>query len=91
MLEIYVDGSAINNENPNVPTLGGVGVCIIYNGNKGSWRVEDSKVTGYYYTVSNDMLEAPVSGLDLGNDEQHSRTSRNIHGSETCKWSSDQQ
>ena len=27
MLEIYGDGSAINNENPNVPTLGGVGVA----------------------------------------------------------------
>ena len=66
MIEIYVDGSAINNENPNIPSLGGVGVCIIYNGNKGSWRVEDSKVTGYYYTVTNDMLEAPVSGLNLG-------------------------
>ena len=29
MIEIYVDGSAINNENPNKPTLGGVGVAII--------------------------------------------------------------
>jgi len=27
-IDIYVDGSAINNENPNVPTLGGVGVFI---------------------------------------------------------------
>lgn len=27
-IDIYVDGSAINNENPNVPTLGGVGVLI---------------------------------------------------------------
>lgn len=25
-IEYYVDGSAINNENPNVPTLGGIGV-----------------------------------------------------------------
>jgi len=25
-IEFYVDGSAINNENPNVPTLGGIGV-----------------------------------------------------------------
>lgn len=27
-IDIYVDGSAINNENPNVPTLGGVGVFV---------------------------------------------------------------
>ena len=66
MIEIYVDGSTINNENPNIPSLGGVGVCIIYNGNKESWRVEDSKVIGYYYTVTNDVLEAPGSGLNLG-------------------------
>ena len=66
MIEIYVDGSAINNENPNKPSLGGVGVCIIYNGKQESWRVEGSKVIGYYYTATDDMLEAPGSGLDLG-------------------------
>lgn len=66
MLEIYVDGSAINNENPKIPSLGGVGVCIIYNGKKESWRVEGSKVVGYYYTATDDVLEAPGSGLDLG-------------------------
>ena len=27
-IDIYVDGSAINNENPNVPTLGGVGIFV---------------------------------------------------------------
>ena len=47
MLEIYVDGSAINNENPNVPTLGGVGVAMI----------EDGNVTGVRVEVSNHILE----------------------------------
>jgi len=47
MLEIYVDGSAINNENPNVPTLGGVGVAMIEEGN----------VTGVRVEVSNHTLE----------------------------------
>jgi len=47
MLEIYVDGSAINNENPNVPTLGGVGVAMI----------EDGNVTGVKIEVSNHTLE----------------------------------
>tara|TARA_Y100000992_G_C21174205_1_gene447459 strand:+ start:54 stop:581 length:528 start_codon:yes stop_codon:yes gene_type:complete len=47
MLEIYVDGSAINNENPNVPTLGGVGVAMI----------EDGNVTGVRVEVSNHTLE----------------------------------
>ena len=47
MLEIYVDGSAINNENPNKPTLGGVGVAII----------EDGNVTGVRVEVSNHTLE----------------------------------
>jgi ribonuclease HI len=66
MIEIYVDGSAINNENPNIPTLGGVGVCAIYNGKtERLWRVE-SKVFGDFYTVTNDVLEAPTSGLNLG-------------------------
>lgn len=47
MLEIYVDGSAINNENPNKPTLGGVGVAMI----------EDGNVTGVRVEVSNHTLE----------------------------------
>ena len=45
MLEIYVDGSAINNENPNVPTLGGVGVAMIEDGNVTGVRVEVSNHT----------------------------------------------
>tara|TARA_Y100000361_G_scaffold11864_1_gene9476 strand:- start:78 stop:605 length:528 start_codon:yes stop_codon:yes gene_type:complete len=45
MLEIYVDGSAINNENPNKPTLGGVGVAMIEDGNVTGVRVEVSKHT----------------------------------------------
>ena len=45
MLEIYVDGSAINNENPNKPTLGGVGVAMIEEGNVTGVRVEVSNHT----------------------------------------------
>ncbi len=51
MLEIYVDGSAINNENPNVPTLGGVGVVM----------VEDGKVIeGRRFEVSSHILRDPL-------------------------------
>lgn len=53
MLEIYVDGSAINNENPNIPSLGGVGVCVIDNGD----------VEGYSVQVPKD---ASLPNLDLG-------------------------
>jgi ribonuclease HI len=34
-IEFYVDGSAINNENPNVRTLGGIGVYIHTNSENG--------------------------------------------------------
>ena len=51
MIEIYVDGSAINNENPNVPTLGGVGVVM----------VEDGKVIeGRRFEVSSHILRDPL-------------------------------
>ena len=45
MLEIYVDGSAINNENPNKPTLGGVGVVIVDDGEVEGIKVEISNHT----------------------------------------------
>ena len=45
MIEIYVDGSAINNENPNKPTLGGVGVAIIEGGGVEGIKVEISNHT----------------------------------------------
>ena len=55
MIEIYVDGSAINNENPNIPTLGGVGVVVL-----GS--IPGRQPKGYHLTVENHVLE----GLELG-------------------------
>lgn len=55
MIEIYVDGSAINNENPNVPTLGGVGVAII----------EDGRVHGVRIKVSNHTLQDSQFPLNL--------------------------
>ena len=45
MIEIYVDGSAINNENPNKPTLGGVGVVIVDDGEVEGIKVEISNHT----------------------------------------------
>jgi len=51
MLTIYVDGSAINNENPNIPTLGGVGVLVV-------------GLTAHHETVENHVLAK--SGLELG-------------------------
>lgn len=59
-IEIYVDGSAINNENPNVQSLGGVGVCVRH------WYKHDpthDRVEGYSETVRKDAT-TPV--LDLG-------------------------
>ena len=56
-IEIYVDGSAINNENPNVQSLGGVGVCV---------RLHDpthNSVEGYSETMRKD---ASIPELDLG-------------------------
>ncbi len=55
MIEIYVDGSAINNENPNVPTLGGVGVAII----------EDGRILGVRIKVSNHTLQDSQFPLNL--------------------------
>lgn len=73
MLTIYVDGSAINNENPNKPTLGGVGICII---GPADSVVANGEVHGFHYTVANDKLVdsdenireqgEPMLELDLG-------------------------
>jgi len=57
MIEIYVDGSAINNENPNVPSLGGVGVVVI---NSSLSQHPDD----HHLTVENHVLSP--SGLELG-------------------------
>ena len=65
MLEIYVDGSAINNENPNEPTLGGVGMCVI--GLYPDSAVKDGEVHGFHFTVANDKLvDIKDRILDLG-------------------------
>ena len=65
MLEIYVDGSAINNENPNKPTLGGVGMCVI--GLYPDSAVKDGEVHGFHFTVANDKLvDIKDRILDLG-------------------------
>ena len=57
MIEIYVDGSAINNENPNIPTLGGVGVVVL-----GS--IPGQEPDDYHLTVENHVLSR--NGLELG-------------------------
>ena len=44
-IEFYVDGSAINNENPNVPTLGGIGVYRRTNTENGINIITSSRVT----------------------------------------------
>lgn len=61
MIEIYVDGSAINNENPNVPTLGGVGVAIIEDVRLYSER----GVHGVRIEVSNHTLQDSQFPLNL--------------------------
>ena len=55
MIEIYVDGSAINNENPDKPTLGGVGVVFI----------EDGKVTRARLGITDHVLDGGLFRLDL--------------------------
>ena len=57
MLEIYVDCSAINNENPNIPTLGGVGVVVINS-------VLSQHPDDYHLTVENHVLNG--NDLELG-------------------------
>ena len=65
MLEIYVDGSAINNENPNKPTLGGVGMVVI--GLYPDSAVKHGEVHGFHFTVANDKLvDLNDRILDLG-------------------------
>jgi len=57
MITIYVDGSAINNENPNIPTLGGVGVVVINS-------FFEQHPDDYHLTVENHALSP--DGLELG-------------------------
>ena len=58
IVKIYVDGSAINNENPHVPSLGGVGI--------GVWAFSTNPVLGkttvdegahVYWHVKNDQID----------------------------------
>ena len=68
IVNIYVDGSAINNENPNVPTLGGVGIGVWVQGQEGThvyWNVHNDEVNDLVVTIPNGNIEVPVN-LALG-------------------------
>ena len=64
-IEFYVDGSAINNENPNVPTLGGIGVYRRHNTENGTYTAIPDH--GYAINVHADgrVLDHTIP-LDLG-------------------------
>ena len=67
-IEFYVDGSAINNENPNVRTLGGIGVYRRTNSENGINIITHKPDHGYAKNVDADGIVSinGVSPLDLG-------------------------
>ena len=67
-IEFYVDGSAINNENPNVPTLGGIGVYRRTNTENGINIITSRPDLGLAINVAADgiALRNETLPLDLG-------------------------
>ena len=67
-IEFYVDGSAINNENPNVPTLGGIGVYRRTNSENGFNFITAQPDTGWELNVDAGgvVLRHDIPELDLG-------------------------
>ena len=51
-IKVYVDGSAINNENPNVPTLGGVAIFFV----KYPGIVDRNEPVGFYERIVDHKL-----------------------------------
>lgn len=65
-IEYYVDGSAINNENPNVRTLGGIGIYRRHHTKNGIDIITKSDF-GYAINVDADGIAFTLSRrLDLG-------------------------
>ena len=56
-IKFYVDGSAINNENPNVPTLGGVAIFFV----KYPGIVDRNEPVGFYERI----VDHEVKGIYL--------------------------
>jgi len=67
-IEYYVDGSAINNENPNVRTLGGIGIYRRNNTENGINIITHKPDCGYAKNVDADGIVSinGISSLDLG-------------------------
>jgi len=66
-IEFYVDGSAINNENPNVRTLGGIGIYKYTNSENGINIVAARPDKGWAINVDdNAVVELGDYPLDLG-------------------------
>lgn len=67
-IEFYVDGSAINNENPNVRTLGGIGIYRRNNTENGINIITHKPDHGYARNVDADGIVSinGISPLDLG-------------------------
>tara|TARA_B100000073_G_C23680971_1_gene552529 strand:- start:240 stop:809 length:570 start_codon:yes stop_codon:yes gene_type:complete len=82
IVNIYVDGSAINNENPNVPTLGGVGIGVWVQGEEGAhvyWNVKNDFVEDKVVSIPSGHIEAPVK-LDLGSTTNNTTELAAIYG-----------
>jgi ribonuclease HI len=94
-IAIYVDGSAINNENPNTPTLGGIGVATfihnVYENRKMEmlqkregvhhyWSVRNHKVIDKVHNqLSYGAREAPFE-IDLGKTTNNTTELAAIYG-----------
>jgi ribonuclease HI len=67
-IEFYVDGSAINNENPNVRTLGGIGVYRRTNSENGIIIITPKPDQGWEFNVDADGWSdaEDTIPLDLG-------------------------
>ena len=66
-IEFYVDGSAINNENPNVRTLGGIGIYRRTNSENGFNFITAQPDKGWELNVdASGIVFTHFSPLDLG-------------------------
>jgi len=92
IVKIYVDGSAINNENPNVPTLGGVGIGVWavstlpvfgkateHEGAHVYWTVKNHQIDDEIVTIPNGNISKPIK-LDLGKTTNNTTELAAIYG-----------
>ena len=92
IVKIYVDGSAINNENPYVPSLGGVGIGIwaystnpvmgkqtVHEGAHVYWNVKNDQIDDHIVTIPNGNISKPIK-QDLGKTTNNTTELAAIYG-----------